>query len=168
MVRFAREQGIRCQGRGAAANSLVAYLLFISPISPLMHDLVFERSLSDERRGTPGIDSDFQADRREEVIQYVYQRYGTDHAAMACTFVTFRERSAIREVGRALGLPPDLIDNLADATLDQAPPTAQRPLKRIACEGGVVDNTFDNANELQLLSAGVPSSPVAALSSIMR
>jgi error-prone DNA polymerase len=113
VVRYAREQGIRCQGRGSAANSLVAYLLFISPISPLTHDLVFERFLSDERRSTPDIDIDFQADRREEVIQYVYQRYGADHAAMACTFVTFRERSAIREVGRALGLPLEVVDSLA-------------------------------------------------------
>ncbi len=90
IVRFARAQGIRCQGRGSAANSLVAYLLGITPIDPLAHDLVFERFLSDERRLAPDIDIDFQADRREEVIQYVYQTYGRDHAAMACTLVTFR------------------------------------------------------------------------------
>ncbi|NDJ75763.1 MAG: DNA polymerase III subunit alpha, partial [Chloroflexi bacterium] len=105
IVRFARNTDIRCQGRGSAANSLVAYLLDITPIDPLAHNLVFERFLSDERRLTPDIDIDFQADRREEVIQYVYERYGHDHAAMACTFVTYRRRSAVRDVGKALGLP---------------------------------------------------------------
>ena len=113
IVRYSREQGIRCQGRGSSANSLVAYLLNISPVNPLAHDLVFERFLSDERRGTPDIDIDFQADRREEVIQYVYTRYGHDHAAMACTLVTFRKRSAIREVGKVLGLPPEILDRRA-------------------------------------------------------
>jgi DNA polymerase III alpha subunit len=103
IVRFAREQGILCQGRGSAANSLAAYLLGISPVNPLAHDLVFERFLSSERQVAPDIDLDFQADRREEVIQYVYQRYGLEHAAMACTLVTFRARSAIRDVGKALG-----------------------------------------------------------------
>ena len=110
IMRFARSQGIRCQGRGSAANSLVAYLLEITPIDPLAHDLVFERFLSQERPSLPDIDIDFDALRREEVIQYVYQRYGRDHAAMACTFVTFQSRSAIRDVGRSLDFPPDLID----------------------------------------------------------
>ncbi len=114
IVRFARAQGILCQGRGSAANSLVAYLLGITPIDPLAHNLVFERFLSDERRLAPDIDIDFQADRREEVIQYVYQTYGTDHAAMACTLVTYRRRSAVREVGKALGLPLSDLGPLAD------------------------------------------------------
>lgn len=113
IVRFAQEHGIRCQGRGSAANSLVAYLLDITPIDPLAHTLVFERFLSDERRITPDIDIDFQADRREEVIQYVYEKYGHDHAAMACTFVTYRTRSAIRDVGKALGLPLSELSVLA-------------------------------------------------------
>ncbi|MEI2691357.1 MAG: DNA polymerase III subunit alpha [Anaerolineae bacterium] len=115
LVRFARGQGIRCQGRGSAANSLVAYLLGITPIDPLAHDLVFERFLSTERPATPDIDIDFQAERREEVIQYIYSRYGRQHAAMACTFVTYRQRSAVRDVARALDFPPDLIDALAEA-----------------------------------------------------
>jgi error-prone DNA polymerase len=115
IVRFAREQGIRCQGRGSAANSLVAYLLGISPVNPLEHNLVFERFLSDERQAVPDIDIDFQADRREEVIQYIHTRYGTDHAAMACTFVTFRARSALRDVGKALGLPTDLLERAASS-----------------------------------------------------
>ena len=113
IVRFAREQGIRCQGRGSAANSLVAYLLLISPVNPLAHNLLFERFLSDERQATPDIDIDFDAARREEVIQYVYARYGQAHAAMACTLVTFRARSALRDVGKALGLSPELLDRAA-------------------------------------------------------
>jgi error-prone DNA polymerase len=107
IVRFSRENGIRCQGRGSAANSLVAYLLNISPIDPIHHDLVFERFLSEERRSMPDIDIDFDAARREEVIQYVYQRYGQEHVAMACTFSTFRTRAAVRDVSKVLQLSAD-------------------------------------------------------------
>ena len=109
MVRFALAAGIGCQGRGSAANSLVAYLLGISPIDPLVHDLVFERFLSSERQAAPDIDLDFDAARREEVIQYIYERYGAAHTAMACTFVTFQRRSALRDVGKALGLAPEVV-----------------------------------------------------------
>jgi error-prone DNA polymerase len=125
IVRFACESGIRCQGRGSAANSLAAYLLGITPIDPLRHDLVFERFLSGEEGIVPDIDIDFQADRREEVIQYVYERYGAEHAAMACTLVTFRSRSAWRDVGRALGLPPELVSQAVEA-LDEGPTTDHR------------------------------------------
>jgi error-prone DNA polymerase len=114
IVCFARRMGIRCQGRGSAANSLVAYLLGITPIDPVTCDLVFERFLSLERSGPPDIDVDFAADRREEVIQYVYERYGREHAAMACTMVTFRARSAVRDVARALGFPSPLVERLSD------------------------------------------------------
>lgn len=117
IVRWSRERGILCQGRGSAANSLVAYLLMISPVNPLEHDLVFERFLSEERRTTPDIDIDFDAARREEVIQYVYHRYGHAHAAMACTFITFRARSAMRDIGKALGLPLDVL-NRASRIID--------------------------------------------------
>jgi error-prone DNA polymerase len=115
IVRFSRQAGIRCQGRGSAANSMVAYLLGITPVDPVACDLVFERFLSPERNAPPDIDVDFAADRREEVIQYVYQRYGEEHAAMACTMVTFRARSAVRDVARALGFPPPLVERLAGA-----------------------------------------------------
>jgi error-prone DNA polymerase len=130
IVRFARESGIRCQGRGSAANSLAAYLLGITPIDPLRHDLVFERFLSGEEGIVPDIDIDFQADRREEVIQYVYERYGVAQAAMACTLVTFRSRSAWRDVGRALSLPPESVSRAVEAmyegpTADGRPPTAE-------------------------------------------
>ncbi len=115
IVHFAREHDIRCQGRGSAANSLVAYLLFISPIDPIHHELVFERFLSAERQVVPDIDIDFDAQRREEVIQYIYNTYGAEHTAMACTFVTFRKRSAIRDIGKALALAPDVITTAVHA-----------------------------------------------------
>lgn len=113
IVRYSRQAGIRCQGRGSAANSLVAYLLGITSIDPISSDLVFERFLSAERAKTPDIDIDFAANRREEVIQYIYRRYGEEHAAMACTLVTFRSRSAVRDTARALGFPPTLVERLA-------------------------------------------------------
>jgi len=127
MVRFARNQGIRCQGRGSAANSIVAYLLDISPVDPLAHALVFERFLSDERRAVPDVDLDFESERREEVIQYIYQTYGPTYVAMACTYVTFRARSAVRDVGKALGLPPNIIAAAAHTLDSQQPPATLEP-----------------------------------------
>lgn len=115
IVRFAKEQDIRCQGRGSAANSLVAYLLGISPIDPLTHNLVFERFLSPEHQTVPDIDLDFETERREEVVQYVYQKYTLVHAAMACTFITFRSRSALRDIGKVLSLSPEVIAAAAQA-----------------------------------------------------
>ena len=126
IVRYSRQAGIRCQGRGSAANSLVAYLLHISPIDPLAHDLVFERFLSDERQAVPDIDIDFDAQRREEVIQYIYQTYGADHTAMACTFVTFRPRSAIRDIGKALGLEPKTVAAMAEKLREQSEPQPEQ------------------------------------------
>lgn len=127
IVRFARENGIRCQGRGSAANSLVAYLLHISPIDPIAHDLVFERFLSAERAVVPDIDIDFDAGRREEVIQYLYGRYGPEHTAMACTFITFRARSAIRDIGKAMGLAPESVAAAVHALeTSQSPPSEDR------------------------------------------
>ncbi|MCY3781651.1 MAG: error-prone DNA polymerase [Chloroflexi bacterium] len=114
IVRFAWKNGIRCQGRGSAANSLVAYLLMIAPVDPIEHQLVFERFLSPERQMAPDIDMDFDADRREEVIQYLYDKYGRTHAAMACTFVTYRHRSVIRDVAKAWGLAPSSLPFLKD------------------------------------------------------
>ncbi len=130
IVDFARRSGIRCQGRGSAANSLVAYLLGISPVDPITHHLVFERFLSQERVSVPDIDIDFDAARREEVIQYVYEKYGRDHAAMACTFVTYRRRSSVRDVGKALGLAPHLIENAVAAIELDRPLPADTPYAR--------------------------------------
>lgn len=117
LICFARRNNILCQGRGSAANSLVAYLLGITPIDPLSTGLVFERFLSRERSTTPDIDIDFAADKREEVIQYIYNKYGPEQVSMACTIVTFRARSALRDVGLALGFEKDTLQN-ATTVLD--------------------------------------------------
>ncbi len=115
LVRFARSRSVLCQGRGSAANSLVAYLLDITPIDPLSIGLVFERFLSAERATAPDIDIDLEAGAgREEVIQYLYQTYGHEHAAMACTVVTFGAHQAIRDVGMALGFAAETIERVGD------------------------------------------------------
>ena len=124
IVRFAREQRIRCQGRGSAANSLVAYVLDITPVDPLCHDLLFERFLSVEARTMPDIDVDFAADRREAVIQYVYERYGEAHVGMVCNVVTFRARSALRDIAKVLNFPPDVIDRAAKSLDTRSPEAA--------------------------------------------
>lgn len=113
IVRFAREQGILCQGRGSAANSVLCYCLHITEISPDLINVLFERFISKERDEPPDIDVDFEHSRREEVIQYIYQKYGRERAALAATVVTYKPKSAIRDVGRALGLDAALIDHLA-------------------------------------------------------
>ncbi len=110
IVQYANRQGIRYQGRGSAANSLVAYLLDITPVDPLRFNLLFDRFLSPDSHTMPDIDIDFAADRREEVIQYVYECYGSEHTAMVCNVNTFQSRSALRDVGRALGLKPEMIE----------------------------------------------------------
>ena len=112
LVAFARREGILCQGRGSAAGSVAAYALGIAPVDPIAEGLLFERFLSEEGTATPDIDIDFAADRREEVIQYVYRRYGAQHAAMVANVVTFRARSALLDVGKALGLPPAVLEAL--------------------------------------------------------
>ncbi|MBW3613092.1 MAG: PHP domain-containing protein, partial [Chloroflexi bacterium] len=114
LMEFARKAGIIGQGRGSAGDSIVAYCLGITKVDPIEHKLLFERFIN-EARALPDIDIDFDVNRREEVIQYLYQRYGADHAAMVCTVVTYRARSAVREVAKALGFPPDGIDALAKA-----------------------------------------------------
>ena len=113
IMRYAREQGILGQGRGSAANSIVAYCLGITNVDPLRLDLLFERFLSEERAGTPDIDIDFANSHREQIIQYVYQKYGPEYTAMVCTVITFQARSAVRDVGKALGMPLHLVDRLA-------------------------------------------------------
>ena len=113
IVRFARTRGILCQGRGSAANSAVCYCLGITEVDPARMHLLFERFVSKERNEPPDIDVDFEHERREEVIQYIYERYGRHRAALAATLITYRPRSAIRDVGKALGLDADLVDLLA-------------------------------------------------------
>ena len=107
VVAYAKSQQILCQGRGSAANSIVCYALGITAVDPAQMDLLFERFLSIERDEPPDIDVDFEHERREEVIQYVYRRYGRERAAIAATVIRYRARSAVRDVARALGLPED-------------------------------------------------------------
>jgi len=114
IVRFAREQKILCQGRGSAANSAVCYVLGITSVDPTKVDLLFERFISKERLEPPDIDVDFEHSRREEVMQYVYRRYGRHRAAIIATVIHYRPRSAIRDVGKALGLTEDVTAALAD------------------------------------------------------
>jgi error-prone DNA polymerase len=114
LMEFARHNEIIGQGRGSAGDSIVAYCLGITKVDPIEHKLLFERFIN-EARVLPDIDIDFDVNRREEVIQYLYNRYGADHAAMVCTIVTYRARSAVREVAKALGFPLDSIDALAKA-----------------------------------------------------
>jgi error-prone DNA polymerase len=113
IVRFAREKGILCQGRGSAANSAVCYALGITEVDPERGHLLFGRFLSKERAEPPDIDVDFEHQRREEVIQYIFDKYGRDRAALAATVITYQPRSALRDVGRALGVAPEDIDRLA-------------------------------------------------------
>ncbi len=113
IVRYARSQGILCQGRGSAANSAVCYCLAITNVDPTEIDLLFERFVSPERKEPPDIDVDFEHERREEVIQYIYARYGRDRAGLAATVICYRGRLAVREVGKALGLSADTVAALA-------------------------------------------------------
>ncbi|MEN9809213.1 MAG: hypothetical protein RLZZ488_780 [Pseudomonadota bacterium] len=107
IVRFAREQNILCQGRGSSANSAICFLLGITAVDPMVSDVLFERFISRERGEPPDIDVDFEHERREEVIQYIYSHYGRTHAAMVANVITFRSRGATRFVGKALGLSDD-------------------------------------------------------------
>jgi error-prone DNA polymerase len=116
IVRFAKSRGILCQGRGSAANSAVCYCLGITEVDPARMNMLFERFISRERDEPPDIDVDFEHERREEVIQYIYRKYGRDRAALAATVITYRPRSAIRDVGKALGFSLSQVDQLARNT----------------------------------------------------
>ena len=115
LMRFAKERRIPAQGRGSAADSIVAYALGITRVDPIRHNLLFERFINEGRTTYPDVDIDFSAARREEVIRYVYERYGAEHTGMVCNLVTYRARSAVREVGTALGFPRPLVDRVAKA-----------------------------------------------------
>ncbi len=113
IVRFARREGVLCQGRGSAANSAVCYCLGITAVDPIKLDLLFERFLSEERTEAPDIDIDFAHRDRERVLQYVYERYGREHAAMVCEHITWRGRSAVRDAARVLGFSPQQAEELS-------------------------------------------------------
>ncbi len=106
IVEFCRRSNIYCQGRGSAANSAVCYALGVTAADAVSLGLLFERFLSPERDGPPDIDIDIESDRREEVIQYVYERYGRDHTAQVANVITYRARSAVRDMAKALGYEP--------------------------------------------------------------
>jgi len=138
IVKYAQDQGILCQGRGSAANSAVCYLLGITSADPMEHDLLFSRFISEERREPPDIDVDFEHERREEVIQYIYERYGRHRAGIAATVVHYRSRSAIREVGKALGLSEDITSRLSSTVWGSH--SSKAPERRFAETGLDPDN----------------------------
>ncbi len=152
IMQFARKQGILCQGRGSAANSVVCYALGITEIDPGRVSLLFERFISEERGEPPDIDIDFEHQRREEVIQHIYNTYGRERAAIAATVISYRRRSAMRDVGKALGLSLDQVDALSKAHAwwdDNA-----QLLKRLAAmgfdmDGVLLENFMKLVNEIE-------------------
>ena len=136
LMRFARERGIPAQGRGSAADSIVAYVLGITRVDPIRHNLLFERFINEGRTAYPDVDIDFSSERREEIIQYVYGRYGEEHTGMVCNLVTYRARSAVREVGYALGFPRPLVDRVAKALETYDSVMVRRDLE---ADGGFAD-----------------------------
>jgi error-prone DNA polymerase len=131
IVRFARSQGILCQGRGSAANSAVCYILGVTSIDPETNDLLFERFVSQERDEPPDIDVDFEHERREEVIQWIYRTYGKDKAALCATVTRYRAKGAIRDVGKALGLPEDLIKALSSGIWSWSEEVSDRNVREL-------------------------------------
>ncbi|NLS06329.1 error-prone DNA polymerase [Rhizobium sp. P32RR-XVIII] len=131
IVRFARSQGILCQGRGSAANSAVCYILGVTSIDPETNDLLFERFVSQERDEPPDIDVDFEHERREEVIQWIYKTYGKDKAALCSTVTRYRARGAIRDVGKALGLPEDLTKALSSGMWSWSEEVSDRNIREL-------------------------------------
>ena len=126
VVRMARSRGILCQGRGSAANSAVCFVLGVTAVDPARSSLLFERFLSEERNEPPDIDVDFEHERREEVIQAIYERYGRDRAAMVSEVICYRGKSALREVGKAFGLAPDQVDRLSGLVLHHEADVSER------------------------------------------
>jgi DNA polymerase III alpha subunit len=156
LMRVARELGIPAQGRGSAANSIVAYVLGITRVDPIRHRLLFERFINEGRTSYPDIDIDFSSERREEIIQYVYRRYGPEHTGMVCNLVTYRARSAVREVGYALGFPRPLVDRVAKALETYDSVMVRRDLE---ADGGF-GQFFADTVEREAAGAGVASGAV--------
>ncbi len=130
LARAAKERGILCQGRGSAANSAVCYCLGITSVDPEKFELLFERFISAERDEAPDIDLDFEHERREEIIQYIYRKYGRERAGLAAAVVAYRARSAIRDVGKAMGLGGDIVDRLLAAAAGSVPVPDEEAVRR--------------------------------------
>jgi DNA polymerase III alpha subunit len=156
LMRFAKEKRIPAQGRGSAADSIVAYALGITRVDPIRHNLLFERFINEGRTTYPDVDIDFSSERREEVIQYVYERYGPEHTGMVCNLVTYRARSAVREVGYALGFPRPLVDRVAKALETYDSVMVRRDLE---ADGGFGE-FFRRPGEAELAAAGAGRAPV--------
>jgi error-prone DNA polymerase len=151
IVAFARSKGILCQGRGSAANSAVCYCLGITEVNPARVELLFERFISKDRGVPPDIDVDFEHERREEVIQYIYRRYSRERAALAATVIRYRPRSAIRDVGKALGFDPAMVEQLLEGIdwRDKASNWRQQILdKHLTRNPKVADQFFTLVNTL--------------------
>jgi error-prone DNA polymerase len=157
IVAFARMKRILCQGRGSAANSMVCFLLGVTSVDPLKHDLLFSRFVSEERDEPPDIDVDFEHERREEVMQYIYDRYGRHRAGIAATVIHYRSRSAVREVAKVLGLSEDIVVRLSSTVWGSY--SSDMGDKRISEAGFALDNPqMVQLRELvgQLLDAPFP------------
>ncbi len=115
IVRFAREQNILCQGRGSAANSVICFCLGITSVDPMKIDLLFERFISSARNEPPDIDVDFEHERREEVMQYIYNKYGRDRAGIVATVTQVHSKGAVRDVAKAMGMSMDAINRLSSS-----------------------------------------------------
>jgi len=150
LVRFARDRKILCQGRGSAANSVVCFCLGVTSVDPSRIDVLFERFISRERNEAPDIDIDFEHERREEVLQYLFERYGRDRAGMTGAVITYRPRSAIRDIGRALALSNDRIDKLANQ-MEHVDNAEQFP-ERMR-EGGIDPQSLLGRQMLELLNS---------------
>jgi error-prone DNA polymerase len=145
IVKFARNQNILCQGRGSAANSAVCYCLFITEVDPARSELLFERFISEERDEPPDIDVDFEHQRREEVIQYIYKKYSRDRAALTATVITYRLKSAIRDVGKALGIDPPMLEHLSHSLAWWDKPDKLQQYfaeKNLSIESGLAKNFY--------------------------
>lgn len=144
LVRFARSRGILCQGRGSAANSAVCYCLGVTSVDPATSNVLFERFISKEREEAPDIDVDFEHERREEVLQYLYDKYGRERAGMTAVVTTYRPRSAIRDAGKALGLSLDRVDALAK----QVEGYREEPRLAEHCQSVGIDPTSETGRRL--------------------
>ncbi|MBT7268947.1 MAG: error-prone DNA polymerase [Rhodospirillaceae bacterium] len=156
IVRFARSRDILCQGRGSAANSAVCYVLGITSVDPTRIDVLFERFVSAERDEPPDIDVDFENERREEVYQYIYEKYGRDRAGITATHITYRSRSAFREIGKVMGLSEDSIQALSGSSWGS--PSRGRPSDERILEAGLnpKDRTLRMVLALAQQIAGFP------------